>query len=183
YAAFFVLNGLYNAGAGDVAMKLMADENSENVRTWAHVLRKLNATISPEAWDPANKPNMTFSHPWGSAPASAIAQGMFGLQPIDPAFETFQVKIQPGGVRSASIKLPTIRGAVEAAYNLNDGENGITAEVKIPANTKAKVSLPVSSSAHAKLLVDGEVQLAERDGKYLAVTLGSGAHTLAIPMK
>ncbi|MDR1417208.1 MAG: family 78 glycoside hydrolase catalytic domain, partial [Prevotellaceae bacterium] len=39
YAAFFVLNGLYNAGAGDVAMKLMADENSENVRTWAHVLR------------------------------------------------------------------------------------------------------------------------------------------------
>ncbi|KAA6303004.1 MAG: hypothetical protein EZS26_000899 [Candidatus Ordinivivax streblomastigis] len=180
YAAFFVLKGLYNAGAGNLAMQFMANEDKDNVRTWAHVLHKLNATISPEAWDPDNKPNMTFSHPWGSAPASGISQGMFGIQPIDPAFETFQIKIQPGGVQSARIKVPTIRGAVGAAYNLNSGENGITAEVTIPANTHANVSLPVSSKAYTKLIVDGETGLAERDGKFLTVTIGSGVHILSI---
>jgi hypothetical protein len=179
YAAFFVLRGLYNAGADNVAMSFMADENADNIRTWAHVLRKLNATISPEAWDPANKPNMTFSHPWGSAPANAISQGMFGIQAIDPGFESFQIKIQPGGVQSANIKVPTVRGTIEASYNLN-GENGMTAEVKIPANTKAKVSMPVSNLNYAKLIIDGETLLAERAGKFLTVSLGSGIHTLSI---
>jgi hypothetical protein len=180
YAAFFVLKGLYNAGADSLALKWMANEDSENVRTWAHVLRKLNATISPEAWDPANKPNMTFSHPWGAAPASAIAQGMFGIQPTGPGFETFRIKIQPGGVQRANIKVPTVRGAIEAAYDLHNSENGLTAEVKIPANTSAKVYLPVRSKAYAKLIVDGETLLAERDGKFLAVTVGSGVHTLSV---
>jgi hypothetical protein len=179
YAAFFVLKGLYGADADSVALKWMANEDSENVRTWAHVIRKLNATITPEAWDPANKPNMTFSHPWGAAPASAIAQGMFGIQPADPAFETFQIKIRPGGVRQASIKLPTIRGGIEASYDLGSGENGMIVEVKIPANTSAKVFLPVDSKAYAKLIVDGETLLAERDGKYLAITVGAGVHTLS----
>ncbi|MDR1809372.1 MAG: family 78 glycoside hydrolase catalytic domain [Prevotella sp.] len=176
YAAFFVLKGLYNAGADNTALQFMADEDADKIRTWAHVLRKLNATISPEAWDPANKPNMTFSHPWGSAPANAISQGMFGVCPIDAGFETFQIKIQPGSVPSASIKVPTVRGTIEASYTLN---GGIAAQVKIPANTQARVSLP-ADSAYSKLLIDGEAQQAEREGKFLTLTLGSGAHTLSI---
>jgi hypothetical protein len=179
YAAFFVLKGLYSAGADSVAMRFMADENADKVRTWAHVLRRLNATITPEAWDPANKSNMTFSHPWGAAPASAIAQGMFGIHPLDAAFETFQIKIQPGGVPTASIKMPTVRGAIQAAYAF-DSENRMTATLKIPANTKARVSLPVPDRNYARLLVDGEATLAERRGKFLTVTLGSGAHTLSV---
>jgi hypothetical protein len=177
YAAFFVLRGLYNAGADNVAMQFMANENADNVRTWAHVLRKLNATISPEAWDPANKPNMTFSHPWGSAPADAISRGMFGIQPLEPGFETFQIKIQPSGIQSANIKLPTVRGVVEAAYQY--GDNGLTAQVKIPANTKARVSIP-ADSAYAKLIINGVAQLAEREGKFLTVTLGSGLYSLYV---
>jgi hypothetical protein len=180
YAAFFVLKGLYGADADSLAMQWMANEDSDDVRTWAHVIRKLNATISPEAWDPANKPNMTFSHPWGSAPAGAISQGMFGIQPAGAAFETFQVKIRPGGVRQASIKVPTIRGGIEASYDLGSGENGITAQVRIPANTQAKIYLPVSGKAYAKLIVDGVTLPAERDGKFLAATVGSGLHTLSI---
>jgi alpha-L-rhamnosidase len=180
YAAFFVLRGLYNAGAGDVAMKLMADEDEHKIRTWAHVIRQLNATISPEAWDPANKSNMTFSHPWGSAPAAAIAQGMFGIRPIAPSFETFQIRFQPGGVQRAEIKIPTLRGTIQAAYNLNSGENGLTAEVVIPANTKAEISLPVVGVALSKIVVDGEPCVAERRGKFLTVTVGSGRHTLAL---
>jgi hypothetical protein len=179
YAAFFVLKGLYNAGADNVAMQFMADENADNIRTWAHVIRKLNATISPEAWDPANKPNMTFSHPWGSAPANAISQGMFGIQPIDPGFETFKIKIQPSGIQSATIKLPTVRGAIEASYDIGS-EDEITAEVKIPANTKAEISLPVGNPNYGKLIVDGEAQLAVREGKFLTVSVGSGVHTLSV---
>ena len=33
------------------------------------------------------KPNMTFSHPWGASPAALIARGMFGIRPT--GFKTF----------------------------------------------------------------------------------------------
>jgi hypothetical protein len=180
YAAFFVLRGLFNAGADSLAMQWMTDEDENKPRTWAHVIRRLNATIAPEAWDPANKSNMTFSHPWGAAPAPAIAQGLFGIRPIAPAFERFQIKFQPGNVQRAEIKIPTLRGAIHAAYNLNSGENGLTAEVVIPANTSAEVSLPVAGIALSKIVVDGKPRIAERRGRFLTVTVGSGSHTLAL---
>ena len=154
YGAFFLLDGLYRTGHGEAANRLMLDTNaSEGARTWAYVLYGLGATVSTEAWNEKNKPNMTLSHPWGAAPAHMIASGVLGVTPTSPAFETFDLRVSPQGIGEASGIIPTIRGGIGVAFRSCEEELELT--VTVPSNTEATVYLP-----------SGEVK-----------TVGSGAHT------
>ena len=177
YGSYFVLSGLYNAGDGDTAMDFMT---SDDTRSWQHVMDDLGATIATEAWDPANKSNMTYSHPWGSAPASQIVRGMFGIQPLSAGYSTFQVKLQPGDVDNASVKVPTVKGSIEVSYQKNKQDNTIHATVTVPANTTASVMLPDYGTGYAsQIYVDGQLVDAARSGDFLGVELGSGTYTLS----
>ena len=140
YASYFILRGLYNADGGDHASALLTNTDTTTTKTFAYILDVLKATISPEAWDNSNKPNLTLSHPWGSSPACSIVQGMFGILPTTSGFASFNIKVQPGGVRSASVKTPTIRGTISVSYN-GIGKEQVLA-VTVPANTKASIYMP-----------------------------------------
>ncbi|WP_416354187.1 alpha-L-rhamnosidase C-terminal domain-containing protein [Agrilactobacillus fermenti] len=121
---------------------------------------------------------MTFSHPWGSAPASQIVRGMFGIKPLQPGFKKFQVKLQPGNIAKASLKTPTAKGTIAASYQKANANN-VYLDVTIPANTTARVSLPQPTDrGNAKLLVDQVQVTAKQKQGYLTVELGSGRHSL-----
>lgn len=157
FGAYFVLNGLYNGNDGKQAMNLL---NSTGIRSWSNVMNNLHATITPEAWDPSLKPNMTFSHPWGSAPAIQIVQGMFGIKPTAPGFKSFQVKLQPGDVQSASVTVPTMKGTIKVSYNQSGDK--MSAKITVPANTTATVYLPTAANS----------------ATYQKTELGSGTYSL-----
>lgn len=157
YGAYFVLAGLYNGNDSNQAAKLL---DSNGLRSWSHIMNNLHATITPEAWDPSLKPNMTFSHPWGSAPAAQIVRGMFGIRPTQAGFKAFQVKLQPGTVKEASIKVPTVKGTIQVSYQQTGSK--LTAKVTVPANTHATVYLPAASGQ-----------------TYTKTDLGSGSYTLS----
>jgi hypothetical protein len=141
YGAFFLLEGLYRTGHGAVANRLMLDTDaSEGARTWAYMLYTLGATVTTEAWNQINKPNMTLSHPWGAAPAHMIASGILGVTPTSPAYETFDVKVCPDGIGEASGTVPTIRGGIGVSFR--NTEEGLGLTVTVPANTTATVCLP-----------------------------------------
>lgn len=141
YGAFFLLEGLYKTGNGGIANRLMLDSDAtEGVRTWAYMLYGLGATVTSEAWNQRNKPNMTLSHPWGAAPAHMISAGVFGVTPTSPAFETFDVRVCPEGLREASVKVPTIRGPIVVSFR--NCPEGFALTVSVPANTTATVYLP-----------------------------------------
>ena len=136
YGAFFVLLGLYRSfvpGAAELASELLLNEDPEDRRTWAYMLRGLGATLTAEAWCPENKPNMTFSHPWSAAPAVLISQGIFGLEPLAPGWKRFRVNFRRAGIGRASIVLPTPAGSVRASF---DGDNY---EVVIPPGAAAEI--------------------------------------------
>ena len=174
YGSWFVLEGLYKADAGDEAMKLLL---SRDVRSWYHMIEELGATISAEAWDPEHKENMTYSHPWGTAAGVQIVRGMFGIRPIEAGFSKFQIKIQPGGVESASVKTPSMRGTIEASFK-QEKIGGFEAEITIPANTAAEVLLPVVGEQDVGLYVNGEAVTYEEDGGFLKIILQSGRYNL-----
>lgn len=178
YSSYFVLRGLFQGDGGDTGLRFLLNPDSGDRRTFAHVLDVLKATISPEAWDPSLKSNMTMSHPWGAAPGAAIAHGMFGINPTRPAYEEFTVKFQPGEVGTAEITVPTLRGAVGASFD--NTSTLFSAAVDVPANTKATVALPAANTGFVNLEVDGTVVAGTRDGAYLSVELGSGHHTVAL---
>ncbi len=180
YGAHFVLAACYQANAGQTALNLMI---SRKLRSWYHLIYELNATVCPEAWDPANKPNMTYSHPWSSAPANALAYGMFGIKPTKPGFKTFDIKLQPGNLEYAKIKVPTIKGHIEVEYNLNiftDSETEVCVNAKIPVNTTAKVFIPCKKE-NPEVLLNGIETGFEYENGYVAVdNVGSGKHYIVV---
>lgn len=172
YGSQFLLDALYAADRPEAALKLM---NAKDGNSWGHMLYDLNATIVGEAWDPSQKGNMSFSHAWASAPANVVPRGLFGVHPLTPGFEHFQIKPQPTGLDWASITVPSIKGPIEVAFKRH--ENALELTVDIPANTTATVYVPLEG------LVDALVRWNDRsvkgtiEGDYLIVpNVGSGQH-------
>lgn len=176
YSAYFLLQGLYRSNHGDLARKIMSNpEKLLGVRSWGYMMYGLGATVTTEAWSSALKANMSFCHPWGSSPGSMLVRGMFGIQPTSAGFDTFQVKLQPGGVKTASIKVPTMKGSIEAAYSL-DGNGSISGTVTVPSNSEAKLCLPVRNG-NRTIMVGGAAQKTETENGYLTCRLKGGTYT------
>lgn len=141
YGAFFLLEGLYRTGHGDIANRLLLDTDAtEGARTWAYMLYGLGATVTTEAWNTVNKPNMTLSHPWGAASAHMIASGILGVTPTAPAYESFDIRISPEGIGKVVGTVPTVRGPIGVAFK--NTEEGLDLTVTVPHNTTATVYLP-----------------------------------------
>lgn len=175
YGAFFVLHGLYRAGAAEEAVRLMT---GGGLRSYRHILEGLGATLATEAWDSSLKGNMTFSHPWGSAPLSALAMGMFGVRPLRPGFSEFEIRYQPGGVSRARIRVPTVKGAVTAAFVCGEGGRVLKTEQAVPPNTEAAVFIPAAPGDF--LAENGRAVGCARRGKYLMLRLGAGRHEIEV---
>lgn len=177
YGAQFVLEALYTAGRGDLALQRM---NAADGNSWGHMIYNLGATIATEAWDPSQKGNMAFSHSgWGSPPTNNIARGLFGIVPLEPAFARFQVKPQPGGLAWARYTQPTIRGPVGVSFETEGA--AFTMTVSVPANTEAVVYVPVAGVEAAGVARNGEDVAGTRDGDHIRVDgIGSGTHTFTL---
>jgi alpha-L-rhamnosidase len=174
YGAQFVLEALYAADRGDLALKRM---NAVTGNSWGYMMYRLGATIATEAWDASLKGNMSYSHGgWGSAPTNNIVRGMFGIQPVEPGFNTFQVRPQPGGVAWAQLTTPTIKGPIGVTFLEQDGAFHMT--VSVPVNTRANVYVPRMGADHAEVHVNGEAQQGRVDGGFVLIeNVGSGTHT------
>ena len=154
YGSYFLLDGLYKSGHGKIANRLMLSEDaSEGARTWAYMLDTLGATVTTEAWNRTNKPNMTYSHPWGAAPAHMIATGIFGITPTSPGYATFDIRpILPEGLTQATYTLSTVRGKITVGFDAKASVYHIT----VPFNTTATLHLPDGNGERKILLSSGE---------------------------
>lgn len=132
YGAQFLLDALFTLGRADEAHALMT---SRGQRGWLHLLDDLGASIVPEAWDPSLKPNMTYSHAWGTAPVNVIARHVLGVRAVAPGAARLEITPQPGPLAWMEGTVPTIRGDVRVRYDREEG----ALEVRIPANTTARV--------------------------------------------
>ena len=178
YGVYFLLQGLYESNHGDLARKIMSNpETMPGVRGWAYLLYRLGVTVTPEAWNSSLKPNMSFSHVWGSAPGSMLVRGMFGIRPTSPGFETFQVKLQPGGVLEGAVKIPTMKGLIEASYTL--GANGqIDGSITVPGNSTGELCVP-SDTADGVIYIDGTPAETVFEEGYLKATVLPGTHSFS----
>lgn len=176
YGTYFLLKGLYRGNHGDLARKIMSNPDSElGTRSWAYMMYGQKATITTEFWNNIKKTNMSTAHAWGSSPGSMIVQGMFGIRPTSPGFENFQIKLQPGGIQEASIKVPTLKGEIMASYTL-DGNGGISGQIDVPANSTAVFYIPVVTNS-VSLYIDGNTVTPEIVDGYLKYTLNPGVHS------
>ncbi|KAK7254927.1 hypothetical protein SO694_00137069 [Aureococcus anophagefferens] len=192
--AYWVLRALYGAalrdgdadyraaarGAAEVARRvLVADE------TWQLMLAA-GATATMEVWTVADKGNPTWSHPWCSAPATAVPAWLGGVAPAEGSPGRLLVRPQPGALSSFELTAPTPSGAVAVA--LAQDAHVLNLTVTIPANaTGARVCLPRAADATGDdaadaLTLDGAaVDAPEFDGHVLRhpADLPPGTHALS----
>jgi alpha-L-rhamnosidase len=174
YGSQQLLESLYNAGEADHALALMT---SDDKRSWLNMIR-VGSSMTTEAWDESFKPNLTWNHAWGSAPANITARKLMGIEPIEPSFSRFRISPQPGKLEKASIKVPSIRGAI--ACDLVQSENSWNMKVSIPGNTEAEIWLPAEFS---DVIINGKEQKPSgttkfAGGKRNIFKIKSGIYTL-----
>ena len=169
YGSQFLLDAIYNAHDAGYGLQLLT---STGERSWYNMIR-VGSTITLEAWDNKYKPNQDWNHAWGAAPANLIPRKLMGIEPLEAGFRKISIKPQPGSLRSAEIKHPTIRGDVKASFT-NDPEQSFRLEVDIPANTTADISLPFYSRSQI-IRVNGQVAKYRKEGNFSIIeNIGSG---------
>jgi hypothetical protein len=159
YGSQFMLDALYEAGAGDLAMSLITDRGT---RSWYNML-KLGSTMTLEAWDPIFKPNLDWNHAWGAAPLNMITRRIMGVMPAEPGAKRFIVSPQPGGLTSMEGRIPFITGICNFSYRNTEKE--IVYTVGLPGWTDGmfRQKLPTGTQ---KIMVNGKAMKPPKDGRF-----------------
>ncbi|MDT0651060.1 alpha-L-rhamnosidase C-terminal domain-containing protein [Autumnicola edwardsiae] len=173
YGAFYLMQALYDSEEGEYALNLMTNDSD---RGWLNMIR-VGATMTTEAWDQKYMPDYySWNHAWSASPAYIIPHYMIGIQPVEAGFSEMIIKPQPGKLEWAKMKLPTIRGNVVVEIKQKSGDF-FNLDLKIPANTTAKVYIP-KISEECSLIVDGkEITNQTVDGSWFVINCSSGRHS------
>jgi alpha-L-rhamnosidase len=174
YGAQYLLEGLFAAGDADTAIGLMT---TNGPRSWLNMIN-MGSTLTTEAWNFSDKPNMDWNHAWGAAPGNLISRFVLGLRPITPGCG--QIVIQPQLGRSVSYAqgvVPTIRGPVSITASNTPG--GFHLKLNIPGNVTATVMLPTLDATNPVALVDGEMISGVVSNHWLVVpNVNAGQHAI-----
>jgi hypothetical protein len=177
YGAQYLLEGLFEAGDADTAIDLMTANDG-----WLNMI-KLGSTLTTEAWNFTEKPNMDWNHAWGAAPGNLIPRFVLGLRPLTAGFE--QILIQPQLGRTLTYAqgvVPTIRGPVSISASNAPGNFRLL--LNIPGNVTATVMLPAPGSTNPVVLVDGDNCSGTLSNNWLILTnVGAGEHTISLNRK
>ncbi len=135
YGAQFLLEALYRADRSAAALELM---RSRSGRSWWHMI-ELGSTMTLEAWDSGVKPNLTWNHAWGAAPANIISRFVLGVRPLEPGYRSVLIAPRPHDLEWLRGKVPTPFGPVE--LSLQNGAD-MHVEIGIPGGISASLILP-----------------------------------------
>lgn len=169
YGAQFLLESLYLSGRSDYALSLMT---AHTTRSWNHML-DLGSTLTLEAWDPSVKPNLTWNHAWGTAPANIISRYLLGVRPIQAGATNILIAPQPGGLKWMKGKVPTARGPVGVFWQSNPS----FLDLDIPTGATGRVVLPSSADSGSPVSINGKPILPKvENGASIIESLGSGRY-------
>lgn len=180
YTVQFALSALYDLE--DLGEAGLAVLRGNGTNSWQAMLRQ-NATMTMEMWNPEEKSNLDWSHPWSSSPAFVVPWNLFGIQPLVPGFEQLQVLPQVGSLEYGEYELRTICGALRASFEQRAAAP-FRLNVSLPSSATATLGVPAQhENGASQLLLDGKLVSAERRGQFLVVDgVGPGGdHVLSLP--
>lgn len=174
YGAQYLLEGLFATGDADTALGLMT---TNGPRGWLNMLA-MGSTLTTEAWNFDDKPNMDWNHAWGAAPGNLIPRFVLGLRPVTAGFGQILIQPQLGTALSyAQGVVPTIRGPVSISASNAPGTFRLLLDV--PGNVTATVMLPAFGAVNPTVLVDGGTASGSLSNNWFTVpNIGAGRHAL-----
>lgn len=178
---------LEQIGRADAAYRLLMQDEFPS---WLFSV-KHGATTIWERWngwtpeDGMNDPGMnSFNHYALGSCGQWLFAGVAGIRPIEPGFTRVEIAPHIGGSLTwAEATYDSMQGTIRSRWEL-DGE-ALRVHVTIPANTTARVRLPVGRGA--LVTESGEpvdqiqgIERIERQGKTLVVEIGSGTYVFDV---
>jgi hypothetical protein len=176
YGAQYLLEALFDAGDADTALGLMT---TNGPRGWLNMIH-LGSTLTTEAWNFEDKPNMDWNHAWGAAPGNLISRFVLGLRPLTAGFDQILIQPQLGKTLTyAEGIVPTIRGPVGIA--VSNAPEDFQLALNIPGNVTATVMLPMLGRTNSIALVDGAAASGAFSNDWLVLkNIGAGRHTISL---
>jgi hypothetical protein len=175
YGAQFLMDGLFNNGAGDSAIALMLAPGD---RSWRHMVEETGTTITLEAWDQKYKPNQDWNHAWGAAPANLIPRHVLGVEPAEPGFSKAMIWPRCASrlsfIKWARGKVPTAKGPISVDWAASADKFRLS--VELPAGTMALIHLPDDWTKNITL--DGKPIAGEDKNVIMAIKAGQAAHVI-----
>lgn len=139
---------LFENGKGEVAYKLL---NNAQYPGWGHMISKGYKTIW-EGFDDIE----SHSHAWNAYPARLFMEYIAGIKPALPGFAEIAIKpFMPEDMGFAEGSITTAIGDIFSKWAKT--AEGFSMEVKIPANTNAKVYFPVKKQKALIIRESGEI--------------------------
>jgi alpha-L-rhamnosidase len=185
-----VLDALRITGRDSDILHILTDASEPG---WANILAQ-GGTFTWEMWHPQDKDVLTpplaslygngdsRSHGFGSNVLVAIQQTMLGVIPTAPGYASFDVTVPLHALSYAAGRVPTPHGAIEVAWSRPAvATRPFKVNVTVPANTKARVSIPATAvgdvhESGAVLSRRAGIASASIDGNYAVVDIGAGSY-------
>jgi hypothetical protein len=166
YAAQYLLEGLFQHGAGAQALALITAPTD---RSWRHMVDG-GTTITWEAWDQKYKPNQDWNHAWGAAPANLLPRFVLGVRPAAPGWRRIAIRPDPGPLARAEGTVPTPRGPVRIGWIRSDADAAsspgrFTLTLTLPDGTTSQVDLPAHEGSRG-VFRNGAPVAARRTGTH-----------------
>ena len=127
YFAYFVIRGLYQVGAADLAYDLLTGKDEHS---WYNMLRE-GATTCMEVWGADQKWNTSWCHPWSSSPIYFYTAWVMGIRQAAPGMRSFVIDPHFGDdLDWAEISVPIPAGML--SVSIRREENGLHCTVSAP---------------------------------------------------
>jgi len=167
YGAQYLLEALFAAGRENDAIALMT---ARGPRTWLRMIED-GSTMTWEAWGPEFKPNLTWNHAWGAAPANILSRFVLGVRPLDPGFSKFLVSPRLGPLQWIRGKVPTPHGPITLAI-----ESPETLHLSVPSSCTAVLDL--SALGENSWIVNGKTSIHPPHTTSRCITLQPGVYQI-----
>lgn len=171
----FMLDALSREGHANLAYALVTQPDFPG---WGWMLKN-GATTLWEHWEFSDN-TFSHNHPMFGSVSQWMMQWLGGIQPEVSAVGFDRIVIQPqtvSGLEWVRSSFRSIRGKIVS--NWSRSGTGVTYEIEIPVNTRARIVLPATAleavteggkplpaSFHGRVARDGEVELEVGSGRY-----------------
>jgi hypothetical protein len=135
YSEKYILEALFEMDRADCALERMVERYRKQIE-------HPTLTTLWEGWGIGSEGygGGTYNHGWSGGPMTLLSKYVAGVQPAVPGYDKFRIAPQPGGLRSVSATVPSIRGMFTVQYQMT--ETGMTLHVTVPAGTAGEIVLP-----------------------------------------
>lgn len=172
YMEKYVLEALFQMGYADFALERMQDR-------FAKMVNHPEISTLWEGWGIGKEGfgGGTTNHAWSGGGLTLLSQYVAGISPTSAGYKNFQVKPQPGFLKSVEAVVPSIQGDIKVSMKIEDA---YLLQVQVPEGTEATIYIP---QTYTDILLNGdEVNMNQTEG-YFSVSLTGGTYqfTAQIP--